>query len=160
VAGFFNLSESQLSTREIPHLVSRLYQLVDELETLFPGRHFTPDGHLVGSLGEVWAAHLYGLTLAPASQRGFDGICPAGRQVQVKATQGDSVALSSNPDWLIVLKLGRDGNALEIYNGPGGRAWAACGKIGKNGQCRISLNKLRKLMLTIPQDSRIPIVAG
>lgn len=52
-------------------------------ERLFPGRHFTPDGHLVGSLGEVWAAHLSGMTLAPASNRGYDGTCPDGQQVQI-----------------------------------------------------------------------------
>jgi hypothetical protein len=40
----------------VPALVSRLYEIVDELEEIFPGRHFTPDGHLVGSLGESLAA--------------------------------------------------------------------------------------------------------
>jgi len=28
---------------EVPALVSRLYDIVDESEELFPGRHFTPD---------------------------------------------------------------------------------------------------------------------
>ena len=33
---------------------------VAELEAEFPGRHFTLDGHLVGSIGEVMAAYYYG----------------------------------------------------------------------------------------------------
>ena len=33
-------------------LVKQLYITVNELEVMFPGRHFTPDGHMVGSLGE------------------------------------------------------------------------------------------------------------
>ena len=31
----------------------KLYELVHELEQIHPGRHFTPDGHMVGSLGEL-----------------------------------------------------------------------------------------------------------
>jgi len=40
----------------IPELVERLYAIVRRLEEKYPGRRFTPDGHLVGSLGEVIAA--------------------------------------------------------------------------------------------------------
>jgi hypothetical protein len=38
------------SVQEIPKLIKELYGIVDSLEALFPGRHFTPDGHLVGSV--------------------------------------------------------------------------------------------------------------
>jgi hypothetical protein len=31
----------------VPDIVQRLYALVGELESHFPGRKFTPDGHLV-----------------------------------------------------------------------------------------------------------------
>ncbi len=50
---------------EVPRLIGCLYDIVDRLEELFPGRKFTPDGHLVGSIGEVIAANLYGLELVP-----------------------------------------------------------------------------------------------
>ena len=39
-----------------PQIVATIYELVDELERMFPGRYFTPDGHMVGSLGEALAA--------------------------------------------------------------------------------------------------------
>jgi len=143
-------------TVEIPHLVHELYDIVEKLERLFPGRHFTPDGHLVGSLGEVWAAYLYGLELAPASTQGYDAICPDGRRVQVKATQRNAVALSSEPQRLIVLKLERDGSATEVYNGEGAPVWQACGKMAKNGQRQIRLTTLSRLMTDVPQASRIP----
>lgn len=45
--------------RQIPQLIRKLYEIVAELETYFPDRHFTPDGHLVGSIGEVLAAYYY-----------------------------------------------------------------------------------------------------
>lgn len=36
--------------------VQKLFEIVKELEDDFPGRHFTLDGHLIGSIGEVMAA--------------------------------------------------------------------------------------------------------
>lgn len=140
---------------EVPALVSRLYDVVDELERIFPGRHFTPDGHMVGSLGEVWAVHLYGLELHSASAITHDGTAPDGRQVQVKATQRSSVALSSEPDHLVVLRLTRDGHPEEVYNGPGSLAWQIVGKRHKNGQRVISLARLRQLMLSVPSDQKL-----
>ena len=105
-----------MDTTRFPELLRAIYDAVDELERMFPGRHFTPDGHLVGSLGEALAAHHYKLELLPASARCHDGSCD-GRSVQIKATQGDRVALSSQPDFLLVLKLKRDGSFTEEYNG-------------------------------------------
>ncbi len=55
-------------------LVKQLYSTVSELETMFPGRHFTPDGHMVGSLGECLVADAFGLELLTASNKGFDAI--------------------------------------------------------------------------------------
>ncbi len=141
---------------EVPELVRRLYAVVDEFEGLFPGRRFTPDGHLVGSLGAIWAAHLYGLELYQASTAVHDGVSPCGRRVQVKATQSKSVALNCEPDHLIVLALDHDGEPEEIYNGPGAPAWAVCGKLQKNGQRRVSLSTLRRLMQSVPVHGRIP----
>lgn len=40
-------------------LVRDLYTTVNELESMFPGRHFTPDGHMVGSLGECLMVDTY-----------------------------------------------------------------------------------------------------
>ena len=56
-------------TRKIrlPPPVAAIYRAVTELEALYPGRRFTPDGHLVGSIGEVVAAEALGLTLYPMS---------------------------------------------------------------------------------------------
>lgn len=46
--------------------IQELIKIVSELETEFPGRHFTIDGHLVGSIGEVMAAYYYGIELYDA----------------------------------------------------------------------------------------------
>ena len=43
---------------KLPKPVAAIYRAVEELEALYPGRKFTPDGHLVGSIGEVVAAQV------------------------------------------------------------------------------------------------------
>jgi hypothetical protein len=140
----------------IPELISRLYAVVHELEALFPGRRFTLDGHLVGSIGEVLAAHDYGLTLLQPSASGHDARASDGRQVQIKVTQGKRVSLSARPDHLIVLHIAADGRHREIYNGPGDLVWARVGKMGKNGQAPISLRQLGELNQQVSPEGRLP----
>lgn len=135
--------------------VKALYEISHELEDLFPGRHYTPDGHMIGSIGEALAASYYNLELFPASEETHDAKAPDGRLVQIKATQINRVALSSEPEWLLVLKMHKDGTFSEEYNGPGKLAWEHCGKLQKNGQRPISLTKLRELQTAIPQSDRL-----
>ena len=80
---------------------------------------------------------------------------PMGRLVQIKATQINRIAISSEPEWLLVLKIHKDGTFSEEYNGPGKLAWEYCGKMQKNGQRPISLAKLRQLQTRVPQSERL-----
>jgi hypothetical protein len=145
---------------DVPKLVADLYRVVGELETKF-GRKFTPDGHLVGSLGEVIAAHRYGLTLRPQSAKGFDAFSASGLKVEIKATQSNSgVALRHPPEHLIVLQLHRDGKATEVYNGPGEPVWLAAGVMQTNGQRSITLSKLRLLQSGISSAHVLPTIAA
>jgi len=144
-----------MTVTSVPDLVRRLYGIVVELEATFPGRHFTPDGHLVGSLGEVLAAHHYGLELLPASRATHDATSRDGRPVQIKATQGSRVSMRAACDLLLVLKLDRHGGFEEIFNGPGLTVWAAAGPLQSNGQRAISVTKLRKLNAAGSSKNRI-----
>jgi hypothetical protein len=133
---------------EVPKLVRKLYKVVAEFERLFADadRKFTPDGHLVGSIGEVLAAHKYGLKLYANSYPLHDAKSKDGRKVQIKATQGAKVGLRGKPQHLIVIRIDKNGDPEEIYNGPGKRAWDACGAEQSNGQRHISCSRLKKLM--------------
>ncbi len=91
---------------KIPGLVKKLYEIVEDLENAFPGRKFTPDGHLVGSIGEVLAAYHYDLELLPNSEKTHDAKSKDGKLVQIKATQCKRVAISSEPNYLLVIKIG------------------------------------------------------
>ncbi len=149
-----------MDAERLPFIIREIYKCVAELEAMFPGRHFTPDGHMVGSIGEAIAAHYYGFDeLFVASKLSHDGRV-GDRLVQVKATQKKGIAISSEPQHLLVFKLHKEGSFDEIYNGPGDRVWAlVSGKqIPKNGQYQVSVAKLMRLMLDVPEALRLPRV--
>ncbi len=150
--------ERQKAIDEIPDLVSNLQKVVTRFEELFPGRHFTLDGHLVGSIAEVIASYMYDLELLPSSQQCHDGKClQTGINVQIKGTQRSRVAMYGEAEHLIVLLLA-NGHAEEIYNGPGATPWNVAGAIAKNGQRSISVRKLRGLAQDVPLEKRLAIV--
>ena len=138
--------------------VRNLYSTVRELEEMFPGRPFTPDGHLVGSLGECLVADAYNLELMPPSNYGFDALAPDGRQIEIKATQGQRVAFRSCPNYSIIIRINPNGSFDEVFNGPGQLIWETF--IGKdppsNGQFQISLSQLKKIQSQVPIQDRVP----
>ena len=140
---------------ETAQAIHDLYAITNRLNNLYPGRHFTPDGHIVGSLGEVVAADYYSLDLFEASNPVHDAEDPQDRLVQIKATQGTRVSLNEEPNYLIVLLIHPDGSFEEIYNGPGKQVWEACGKQQKTSQRPISLTKLRTLNQSVPAAEKI-----
>ena len=147
-----------MDRERLPALIGDLYRIVAELETMFPGRHFTPDGHLVGSLGECLAAYHYELELMPASSPGVDAV-KNGRNIEIKATQGQRIAIRSGPEHLLVLRLDREGGFSEVYNGPGDLVWKEFqGKATpSNGQYQISLSRLAALMRRVSPELRLPM---
>ena len=140
--------------------IRELYGIVGKLENDYREhhRHFTLDGHLVGSIGEVYAAKRYGIDLFISSTPIHDGTAPDGRLVQIKATQRNSIAINEKPNYLIVLKIDENGGINEVYNGPGVLVWKllANRKRPKNGQYQISLTRLRILDSEISPEERIP----
>ena len=135
--------------------IKELYRITNELETEYPGRKFTIDGHLVGSIGEVIVAENYGLELLPNSTETHDAEAKDGKLVQIKATQINRIAISSEPDFIIVIQLQSDGSWIEVYNGPGKYVWDNSGKMQKNGQRPISIHKLKNLMDTVKDSDKI-----
>jgi len=141
------------------NLIKQLYSTVNQLESMFEGRHFTPDGHMVGSIGECLVADAYGLELMTASNKGYDAISSCGKQVEIKATQAKSAAFRSEPEHVIVIKILPDGTFEEIYNGPGKLVWEQFKgkKLPSNGQYQISLNKLKVLNETVDASQSLAI---
>ncbi len=118
-------SEEKMSL--IRKKVRKMIDIVAELEKEFPGRHFTLDGHLVGSIGEVMAAYYYGIELYKASAEKHDGVVDD-REVQIKITQQDNIVINEEPDYLLVLYLTKRGDVYEVYNGRGKEPWNTASK--------------------------------
>ncbi|NMD56419.1 MULTISPECIES: DUF6998 domain-containing protein [Tsukamurella] len=127
-------------------LVAQLHAITSELGEIH-GRRFTPDGHLVGTLGEVLAATMFGLTLVPPSMKGYDAVDRDGRKVEIKATYGTSVALRASShreaDDLLVLRLDVRAEPELVFYGPIARV--AERPVQSNGQFSVALSTLRRL---------------
>lgn len=109
----------------------------------------SPDGRLVGSLGEAVAAEQLRLTLMPPSNRGYDAFGPDGELVEIKTTTRTSISISNEgtlAERLVVIRLDNTGTGHIVYDGPAAAALAVAGTPQKNGQRRISLSRL----LTMP----------
>ncbi|MCR4945676.1 MAG: hypothetical protein K5929_01870 [Lachnospiraceae bacterium] len=134
--------------------VQMMIEIVTELENEFPGRHFTLDGHLVGSIGEVMAAYYYGIELYKASAVVHDG-CVGKREVQIKITQQDDIVINEEPQYLIVLYLTKKGDVYEVYNGPGKKPWESSSKRDSHNNRHMRVNKLMELDLDVSRNDRI-----
>lgn len=138
--------------------IQELIKIVFDLEKNFVGRHFTLDGHLVGSIGEVMAAYHYEIQLYEASAPIHDGKSPDGREVQIKMTQGDNILIGEIPDYLIALHMDRTtGGITEIYNGPGKEPWNRGSLNQKNNNKSMRVSMLAELDECVSDSNRIPM---
>jgi len=150
------LTKNIMDKKRFPEIIKNIYKNVAELEKMFPGRPFTPDGHMVGSIGECIAAYYYDLNLVPPSNRGYDGV--RGKlKVEIKATQAKSITLRSKPQHLLALKIYKDGTFSEIYNGRGDCVWRLVSSkpLPSNGQYQISISRLKDLMAAVPEEEKL-----
>lgn len=141
----------------IKEKIQKLISIVKELETDFPGRHFSLDGHLVGSIGEVMAAYYYGIELYAASAVAHDGEID-GKKVQIKISQQDDIVINHEPEYLIVLYLRKNGDVFEVYNGPGEAPWNSASKRDSHNNRHMRVNKLMELDKQISDEFRIAVV--
>lgn len=146
----------KVMNKEVKNLIGQILKASGRL-TLLTKRPFTLDGHMVGSIGEAYAQEDYSVRLYPPSHQDHDGTWN-GREVQVKATQRNSVELKGPSDLLLVLKINPDGSYKEIYNGDGNAPWQCLAhrKATPAGYIRISLKRLRALNTQVREEDKIP----
>lgn len=153
------MNDNSKNMEKLRGKIADLIKIVSALEKAYPGRHFTLDGHLVGSIGEVLAEYYFGVELYPASTPKHDGYVD-GKEVQIKATQRDVVLLGEEPDYLLVLYLANTGAAFEVFNGPGKLAWESVENKDKRGYKHLRVNKLMELDAEVKDADRIHQVNG
>ena len=118
------------------------------------GRHFTLDGHLVGSIGEVIVSYYYGISLYKASIPTHDGVVD-GKKVQIKITQQENIGINEEPEYLLVLYLTKKGDVYEVYNGRGKAPWESASKSDRHNNRHMRVNKLMELDATVLSRERI-----
>lgn len=126
-------------------LIRLIFAATGEL-TERTGRPISPDGHLVGGIGEVFAAETLGLRLETSSNEGFDARDVDGRTVEIKTTTRSSIRVTGDvpiADRLIVITLDDSGHPTIVYDGPTEPVWAIAGKRQKNNQRAVSVNRSR-----------------
>ena len=124
--------------------IKQVFETCHELSML-TRRPISPDGHLVGSLGEIFAAAELGLSLTPPSNKGFDAVDSQGNKVEIKTTTGKSISLSASgteATRLVVVVLDKTGEASIAFDGLAQAVWNVAGPSQKNGQRRVSLSKI------------------
>ena len=144
----------EAATDGIKEKIQCLIGIVNELEADFPGRHFTLDGHLVGSIGEVMASYYYGISLYPASTPIHDGEV-GGKKVQIKITQQEDIVINEEPEYLLVLYLTKKGDVYEVYNGRGKAPWESASKRDSHNNRHMRVNKLMELDGSVLSKERI-----
>lgn len=136
----------------------QLLGIINELERMIPDRHFTMDGHLIGSIGEVLASYHYGIGLYNSSTKEYDGETLDGnKRVQIKVTQREQVLISGKPEYLLVLYLSTSGEVYEVYSGYGENA-TRVGVKDKRGYFHVTKKRLtelnkasgKKIVATVP----------
>lgn len=142
--------------KEIEKLITEMFSISKKLMAL-TSRPFTLDGHMLGSIGEVYAETYYNIKLYDPSHTGHDGKWKD-REVQIKVTQRKSISLKMETDLLLVLLIKPDGSFIEIYNGDGKRPWNALShrKISKAGEISTSLKQLEILNKQVQPADKIP----
>ncbi len=130
---------------KLPKSVAKIYEAVAELSAEYPGRPFTPDGHLIGSIGEVVARETFGFELYDPSNKHHDANCKDRGDVEVKITAGKEISMRGPCNHLIVLKVISPHEAEIIFDGSGKGIFEEAGKTASNGQRRVSLAKLARI---------------
>ncbi|WP_026528026.1 DUF6998 domain-containing protein [Butyrivibrio sp. VCD2006] len=144
---------------EMLSIYRNMVKEVENLESKFENRHFTLDGHIIGSIGEVAAANYYGINLFTSSTKAIDGEVNS-KPVQIKVVQQDNVMLSydgegDSPHYLLVLYLNKNGIFFEVYNGLWKDAFSAVSKSDSHGYKHIRVNRLLELDGKVSNEDRI-----
>jgi hypothetical protein len=124
--------------------IRQVFETCHELSML-TRRPISPDGHLVGSLGEIFAAVELGLSLATPSNKGYDAVDARGNKVEIKTTTGRSISLSAagtEATRLVVVVLDRTGEASIAFDGPAQAVWNLAGPAQKSMQSSSNMMEL------------------
>jgi hypothetical protein len=143
--------------------IRKMFEAQSALQRVFPKRLFTPDGRMIGDIGEAIAEIDYQVTVDAKSRKHWDGrrndACTGCSEVQVRATQKDETYVKESPEngCLLVFRIFPDGSWECCYNGSAWRVWKslAARKADDTNAKFIKLGELRKLNESVEESERV-----
>ena len=144
--------------KRIQKKIAAIYEIAKELGREFNITKCTPDGHLLGAIGQIAAKIAFGLSFGSGmEEQNFtwsDG--KRSLDIQVRCTGRGSIAIRKEPEYLIALRISETGKIRLLYNGPGEYVWKRI-KHQKQNQKYASENQLQDAQLEVRPMSQIPI---
>jgi len=148
----------KMEAREFKKRIAAIYEIAHELGREFNITTCTPDGHLLGAIGQIAAKIACGLSFGSTMEEHnctwSDG--KGSLAIQVRCTGRGSVAIRKEPNYLIALEISETGKIRLLYNGPGEYVWKKI-KHQKQKQKSASKDQLKDAQLEVSSVSQIPI---
>ena len=147
-----------MDVREFKKKIASIYQIANELGREFDISKCTPDGHLLGAVGQIAAKIAFGLRFGSVEKEHNCTWSDESRtiNIQVRCTGRGSVAIRKEPEYLIALEISENGKICLLYNGPGKYVWGRI-KQQKQAQKNASRNQLKDAQSEVSLKSQIPI---
>lgn len=148
-----------METIEFKQKIAEIYRIADELGDAFGIDSCTPDGHLLGAIGQIAAKIGFGLEFGSEEEEHNCTWSEGDRKinVQVRCTGRGNIALRRMPEHLIALEITPKGRIRVLFNGPGELIWNRI-EHQRAAQKYASANLLRITQKTVSQREQLPII--
>jgi hypothetical protein len=130
-----------MEPHEFKKKIAEIYEIANELGKAFNIDRCTPDGHLIGAIGQIAVKIAFNLEFS-SPKDGHNCTWPKGSKqinIQVGCSGKGKIALRIEPDHLIALEIGQKGQIRLLFNGPGHYIWSKI-KHQRNPQKYVSYN--------------------
>ena len=147
-----------MDTTEFKEKIAAIYEIANELGREFHISTCTPDGHLVGAIGQIAAKIAFGLEFGSDQTEHNCTWSDENRNinVQVRCTGRGSIAIRKEPEYLIALGISEIGKIYLLYNGPWKYVWKRIERQKQAQKCA-SRNQLRDAQSEVSLKSQIPV---
>src|SRR4030042_3679091 len=148
-----------MDAREFKKKIAEVYNIANELGKAFDIDRCTPDGHLLGAIGQIAAKIAFKLEFG-SPKAGHNCTWSADSKkvnVQVGCSGRGSIPLRKEPEHLIALEIGETGRIRLLFNGPGHYVWSRI-EHQRSSQKSVSCNTLLQAQQEVDAKDQIPIV--
>lgn len=159
--GFFlglRREEGSMDATEFKNKIAAIYGAANELGEAFGIKTCTPDGHLLGAIGQIAAKIAFGLEFGSKIEEHNCTWSEGSKKkdIQARCSGRGNIVLRAEPDHLIALEISEKGAIRLIYNGPGHYVWKRI-KDQKNSQKIASSKLLLEIQNRVNQSEKLSI---